>query len=155
MADLQPLKAEHLEAVQQLDERCFPGDPFAASWWYKAVAMEGACGWVLRREGQLLAYCLFSTVLDEAELLRIAVDPGQRGQGLGKSLLLQVQPKLVQRGLAHLFLEVRASNRVAQRLYQRCGWHPCGQRKNYYPLDTGHEDALLFSWQPESGSETE
>lgn len=155
MADLYSMQAEHLEAVRQLDGRCFTDDPFAASWWQKAVAMKGACGWILAQEGEPVAYCLFSTVLDEAELLRIAVDPDRQGQGLGGSLLRQVQSRLARQGLARLFLEVRASNRVAQRLYQRCGWHPCGRRKNYYPLGSGHEDALLFSWQPASGSDTE
>lgn len=153
MTELQPLDTEQLEAVQQLDACCFAGEPFAAGWWQKAAVLEGACGWVLFGQGQPVAYCLFSTVLDEAELLRIAVDPQQRGQGLASRLLRAAQETLVQRGTSHLFLEVRASNRVAQSLYQRCGWHSCGRRKNYYPLGDGHEDALLFSWQPASGSE--
>lgn len=154
MTELQALGKEQLVAVRELDAGCFVGEPFAASWWQKAAALEGACGWVLTRQGQPVAYCLFSMVLDEAELLRIAVAPHLRGQGLASGLLEEAQVRLAQHGMVRLFLEVRASNRVAQRLYQRCGWHPCGRRKNYYPLGSGHEDALLFSWQPASGSES-
>jgi ribosomal protein S18 acetylase RimI-like enzyme len=79
----------------------------------------------------------------EAELLRIAVDPGRRGEGLGRRLLEACQRDLVAEGMSHLFLEVRASNSAAIRLYETCGWKSCGRRPGYYP---DGEDALLFQW---------
>ena len=77
----------------------------------------------------------------EAELLRIAVDPAHRGQGLGQVLLEACQRQLAGEGLTHLFLEVRPSNAAAIRLYRACGWEPCGRRPGYYP---DGEDAVLY-----------
>lgn len=77
----------------------------------------------------------------EAELLRIAVSPEARGQGLGRALLEACQRDLAREGLAHLFLEVRPTNTPAIRLYESCGWKPCGHRPRYY---SDGEDAALY-----------
>jgi [ribosomal protein S18]-alanine N-acetyltransferase len=74
-------------------------------------------------------------------LLRIAVSPEARGQGLGRRLLEACQRDLAEEGLVHLYLEVRASNASAIRLYRSCGWTPCGMRAGYYP---DGEDAALY-----------
>ena len=79
--------------------------------------------------------------VEEAELLRIAVDPAHRGGGLGRRLLEACQDALAAGGMGELHLEVRASNRAAIGLYRACGWTPCGRRGGYYP---DGEDALLF-----------
>ena len=77
----------------------------------------------------------------EAELLRMAVDPAHRGQGLGRTLLEACQRELAVAGMGNLFLEVRAANAEAIQLYRSCGWERCGLRAGYYP---DGEDALLF-----------
>ena len=81
----------------------------------------------------------------EAELLRIAVDPAHRGGGLGRTLLEACQAELAAQGMTSLFLEVRATNAAAIRLYGACGWVRCGLRPGYYP---DGEDAALFRHTP-------
>ena len=134
-----------IEALINLDERCFPGEPFASSWWLKAAQQRGANAWVLQQGAELVGYALFSRVLDEAELLRIAVAPEARRQGLGALLLQHAEQALLAAGTVQLYLEVRASNTPAQALYQAQGWQLSGRRAGYYPAETGREDALLFS----------
>ena len=109
---------------------------FGAAW--KAPAAHEAL-WLVPR----LAFARWACIpaAGEAELLRIAVDPAHRGQGLGRRLLEACQEDLAAAGMAHLFLEVRASNAPAIRLYGDCGWRQCGRRPGYYP---DGEDALLF-----------
>lgn len=145
--DLQPrlLNEDDLKALAILDEACFPGEPFASSWWLKAAQQRGANAWVMSLQGQLVAYCLFSRVLDEAELLRIAVVPEQRQQGLAARLLQHAEQALLASGIVQMHLEVRESNTAAQALYQSQGWQPSGRRAGYYPLGADREDALLFS----------
>ena len=43
------------------------------------------------------------------------------------------------------FLEVRASNQSAYRLYERYGFNEVGRRRDYYPLAGGREDALVMA----------
>ncbi len=148
MAELHALRAKDLPAVQRLDAACFAGEPFAASWWQKAIEAQGARAWLAWCGDELLGYCLFSQVLDEAELLRIATAPAARRQGVGAALLNHAETALQATGTRQLFLEVRLSNRPAQQLYRRAGWQQSGRRKDYYPLADGREDALIFSHEP-------
>ncbi len=145
MVELRALSAEGLPAAQRLDAACFEGEPFAASWWQKAIVARGALAWLAWDGEEPLGYCLFSRVLDEAELLRIAIAPAARQRGLGAALLHHAETALKAAGVAQLFLEVRLSNRPAQLLYLSAGWQQVGRRKEYYPLADGREDALLFS----------
>ena len=84
-------------------------------------------------------------LLDEAELLNIFIAAGQQGRGLGFSLLKGLMQDLKQHSCGKLFLEVRASNHPARKLYTRCGFQEIGMRKNYYPCANGErEHAILM-----------
>jgi ribosomal protein S18 acetylase RimI-like enzyme len=126
-----PEEAPLPEWVAQLDRLAF-GAP-----WNRLAPHEAL--WVVPE----LAFARWARVpaAGEAELLRIAVAPEARGQGLGRVLLEACQRDLAAEGLVHLFLEVRPSNHSALRLYEACGWESCGRRHRYY---TDGEDALLF-----------
>ena len=47
-------------------------------------------------------------------------------------------------GAQFFFLEVRASNQAAIRLYEQQGFNEMGRRRNYYPAVNGREDAILM-----------
>jgi ribosomal-protein-alanine N-acetyltransferase len=79
--------------------------------------------------------------IGEAELLRLAVDPQARREGLGGSLLAHSEKCLRRMGVDTLFLEVRVSNRPAVNLYRGQGWTFQGIRKAYY---RDGEDAALY-----------
>jgi len=114
---------------------------------YRDSLKSGHTCWVLRAaEGQdIFACCVTSQLLDEVEVLDVAVASSCRRQGLGASLLQQVLAQLPQE-IARVLLEVRASNRPARSLYHKLGFSEDGRRKNYYPkADGSREDALLMS----------
>jgi len=62
----------------------------------------------------------------------IAVDPHARGQRLGRRLMEQIIDALIARGARRIFLEVRADNRAAVRLYEKLGFAECRRLPNYY-----------------------
>ncbi|MBA4502832.1 ribosomal protein S18-alanine N-acetyltransferase [Marinobacterium marinum] len=144
MTDICSLNTAALSSVQTLDESCFADEPFASAWWHKAVDERGAAAWLCWRGEQLAGYCLFSRVLDEAELLRVATAPAARRQGVGIALLQHAEQALRADGIERLLLEVRQSNRSAQALYQKLGWQTIARRKDYYPHPDGYEDALIY-----------
>ncbi|AUH50095.1 ribosomal-protein-alanine N-acetyltransferase [Chromobacterium sp. ATCC 53434] len=92
----------------------------------------------------LLGFALIMRVLDEAEVLNIVIAKEYQGRGNGLALLQAVLGDLRDDCCRRLFLEVRESNTPARRLYQRCGFHQCGLRKNYYPAAHGREHAILM-----------
>jgi len=95
-------------------------------------------------EGRRTAGFIVSRVIaDELHINNIAVRPAFQKMGIGAKLLNAALAEGVSHGSVSSFLEVRASNRAAQKLYQRCGFRVVGRRKDYYhePL----EDALIMS----------
>lgn len=91
----------------------------------------------------VIGYIIGISTCGESEVLRIAVSPEKRSCGIGGALLdgfLELR-----RGEKDfsVFLEVRASNEAAQKLYLSRSFTICGKRKGYYksPL----EDAVLMS----------
>jgi ribosomal-protein-alanine N-acetyltransferase len=97
-------------------------------------------------EPELLAYLVAMPGVDEMHLLNITVAPACRRQGHAKRLLEQLTAATRERGLGAIWLEVRASNASARRLYQSLGYVEQGVRRAYYPA--GHslrEDAVLMS----------
>ena len=82
---------------------------------------------------KLEAYVLFSRVLDEAELLRIATHPEARRKGHARILLAEGLGQLHQAGIREVFLEVEENNHPARQLYEAFGFEPSGRRPAYYP----------------------
>jgi ribosomal-protein-alanine N-acetyltransferase len=82
-------------------------------------------------------------VVDEAHVATLAVHPDFRGQGLSKKLLALGLRSAILRGAIDSTLEVRASNLVAQKLYEQFNYHIVGQRPRYYR--DNNEDALLMT----------
>jgi len=97
---------------------------------------------VARYGGRLVGYAGMWCILDEAHVTTIAVDPDFRGMGIGNRLLTALEERALRHGCRRMTLEVRASNHVAQRLYRRHGFRPCGLRPGYY-TDNG-EDAIVM-----------
>ncbi|WP_168927475.1 ribosomal protein S18-alanine N-acetyltransferase [Nitrincola alkalilacustris] len=138
------LTPDDLPAAIVLDAEAFD-DPFSESLWQSLLEGRG-CAWLLREDHDtpVLAFALFSCVLDEAELLRIAVSPDFQGRGCGRQLIQGALSFLQQRGCCRVMLEVRRSNLAAIRLYEHCGFVLEAVRKAYYVDSAGVEDALIY-----------
>ena len=85
----------------------------------------------------LIGFLALQDLAGELEITQLAVKKAYQGQGLANQLMgfLADRPE-------RLFLEVRVSNKVARALYEKHGFQPVGQRKNYYQNPV--EDAILM-----------
>ena len=92
--------------------------------------------------GEVFGYAVCWTIAGESHLLNIAVHPERRGRGIGGALLAECIRRSARAGASRIFLEVRAGNEGALRLYRRTGFVFRGIRKGYY-TDTG-EDAVVL-----------
>lgn len=98
---------------------------------------------VLDAAGEVRGFAVFRRVLDEAELLNIAVAPEHARRGGGRTLLHAVLARLAGQTRC-LHLEVRAGNVSAIGLYENLGFVRTGLRRGYYPTAGGREDAILM-----------
>ncbi len=91
-------------------------------------------------------FILCRTVVDEAEILTVAVRSEARRGGLGQRLVEAASGFARQSGAARLFLEVAEDNPAARALYARCGFVAEGRRRGYYARPGRPSvDALLLS----------
>nr|WP_289039525.1 ribosomal protein S18-alanine N-acetyltransferase [uncultured Allobacillus sp.] len=97
---------------------------------------------VMEKGDQIIGYVGTWTVVEAAQITNIAIHPDERGQGYSVRLFQRMLKYLRLKGATELTLEVRKSNHVAQRLYERFGMKPVGVRKNYYQDDG--EDAIVM-----------
>lgn len=99
---------------------------------------------VYEQANQVVGFCILQPVLDEANLLLMAIHPSQQGKGLGYELL-DYSIQLLKNNPIQIFLEVRESNLAAIRLYEKTGFHQIDLRKNYYPnIDGSKEHAVIM-----------
>jgi ribosomal-protein-alanine N-acetyltransferase len=80
-------------------------------------------------------------IADEAEILKLSVAESARQKGVGSQLLDFVLNYCREKGAKNCFLELRASNTAARKLYETRGFFRVGSRKNYYNEPV--EDAIL------------
>lgn len=91
-----------------------------------------------------VGFSLHRTVVDEAELLLLAVRRTAQGRGIGRSLLKEFVNMARAAGVRKVHLEVRENN-PAVGIYEAAGFHSCGRRAGYYSGGDGERyDALTF-----------
>ncbi|WP_417688593.1 ribosomal protein S18-alanine N-acetyltransferase [Roseibium sp.] len=93
---------------------------------------------------KVLGFIMIRTVAGEAEILTIAVDPKNRGEGLARQLLREALFRLYSERCEALFLEVDAANEPALKLYKSAGFRKVGERKGYYRAAEGDGTALVM-----------
>ena len=137
-----PMTAADLETVLKIEYAAFSHP------WTRGVFTDALSAyecWVMFEGSQQVGHGVINLILDEAHLLNITVKPQSQGRGLGLRLLEHLMARAWERGGKECFLELRASNGPAYRLYERYGFNEIGRRRGYYPSVDGREDALVMA----------
>ncbi|MDO4257904.1 MAG: ribosomal protein S18-alanine N-acetyltransferase [Actinomycetaceae bacterium] len=139
---MEPLSIDDLDAVAALETAIFPEDPWSRGMVSEELRSRARHYVGLRAGGgDLIAYAGVALGPD-AEIMTIGVLPDWRGRGLGTLLLRDLITAAREAGAERIFLEVRASNESAQRLYEREGFTRIGQIRGYFRHPT--EDAVTM-----------
>jgi len=92
-----------------------------------------------------VGFALSRLLIDEAELLLLAVEPHARGHGVGRALIERTVVIAAEKGAHRLLLEVRDGNQAFD-LYTDAGFGEIGRRRDYYRgLDGTSRDALTLA----------
>ncbi len=105
----------------------------------------GVAAYLAFREGVAAGFVLTRAILDEAEILTLAVQPEARRRGLARQLIETAMTAAASRGARRLWLEVAEDNLPALALYRRAGFRETGRRRAYYVGVAGVRDALVMA----------
>lgn len=139
---IRPIRPEDAAALTEILQDA----PETVSWRPEDVTNTAATasGVLLVAESgrEIAGFVMARQVLDESEILNIAVKRSHRRCGVGSALLLAALEDAEGHGGTRVFLEVRESNAAAIALYRKHNFRQTGRRRGYYR--NPDEDALLF-----------
>ncbi|HLV44537.1 MAG TPA: GNAT family N-acetyltransferase, partial [Aggregatilineales bacterium] len=129
-----PLVLREVRSAGELAEIAWlDAQAFGPLWQYDrdtlaAARREAATFTRLERDGQLLGYELSTRHVGSAHLARLAVLPGEQGQGLGGLLVGHMLRFFEARGIHLITVNTQEDNIRSQRLYKRLGFEFTGHR---------------------------
>lgn len=136
-----PMNESHVAQIAALEKRCF-SDPWSENSVASELTNELSLWLVAEEAGTVAGYVGSQTVLDETDMMNIAVAPECRRRGIAAALIEELVAQLKRRGSRILRLEVREGNAPAISLYEGLGFIRLGLRKNYYR--NPKENALIL-----------
>ena len=153
-----PMTLSELEDVFSIEKLSY-SSPWPISQFEKELQNPISCKFTARliQGGKeiVAAYIIFWVVADEAHILNISTHPDFRRMGIAKNLLVFALDYMEDRSVREVFLEVRRSNIIAQKLYRGFGFKEIDVRKGYY--GDNNEDAIVMALdmkdQTEKGNE--
>ena len=139
---IRPMTIEDCEQVAKIEAVSF-SMPWSLRSFTETVERENFRYFVAEEAGEILGYCGFLFVLDEAEIPNVCVKESARCRGSGRQMMTVLIEEAKKLGIAVLYLEVRESNAPARTLYRNLGFEENGIRKNFYEQPVEH--AVLMS----------
>ena len=98
-----------------------------------------------RANDEVVGYCLYQVLFEQAEILRIGTHPNYQRQGIASKIFAKLSEVLKTQAVEALLLEVRADNTPAIALYEQQGFTMIYRRKGYYQLGLQSAiDALIM-----------
>lgn len=132
-----------LDAVMEIESRAYDFP------WTQGIFRDclrvGYCCWCYEIDGLIQGYGVMSVAAGESHILNISVRPESQRQGIGSKLMKHFVQLARRHDADTVMLEVRPSNKLAIKLYEKLGFNEIGVRRNYYPAHQGREDALLLA----------
>ncbi len=137
-----PMHLNDLDSVMEVERASF-SSPWSRQAFVRELTDNMYAHYLVARVGgKLFGYAGMWLVMGEAHVTNIAIHPDFRGHGHGERLLRRLMEEAVNGHANRMTLEVRRTNLVAQRLYDKLGFTAQGLRKRYY-TDT-NEDAIIM-----------
>ena len=135
------MKVEDLPEIVAIETASFE-TPWSETLFYNEICKAIAVSRVARINGRVAGYLCANMIIDEGHILNLAVHPDHRRFGVASRLLKHMIDDMRARDCRSIFLEVRASNENALKMYERFGFTLLGTRKAYYVSPV--EDAVVM-----------
>ena len=133
---------EDLDQVVDIEQNLF-SVPWTKEGFLTYLMKKDTMFFVVEEKERILGYCSMMPVLDEGDLLNVAVRSDRQKEGIGQFLVDSMLRMAEMQGIRLVHLEVRQGNGTARRLYQRLGFKEDGLRRDYY--ENPVENAVLMT----------
>ena len=141
MITFERLTEANYKAVAQLDKKCLPNEFWSEQLFFQEIYDKNKFYIVAKDVDNIIAFGGYAQILDEGNILNIAVDENYRRQGIANKILNILLENGFNNGITAFTLEVRESNTVARLLYEKAGFKFVGKRKSFY---NDKEDACIY-----------
>ena len=134
--------AAEIDGILVVEQASFT-NPWTRDMYLSELGNEGVSFiYAAREQERVVGFCSFWRIFDELHINNLAVAPEARRAGVASALLEHILREGAKLGATRATLEVRRSNEIARRLYERFGFSTAGVRRAYYTHPT--EDALVL-----------
>jgi [ribosomal protein S18]-alanine N-acetyltransferase len=125
---------DDLPVVIELEHLLFTDDAWSEDVYRGELSDPGGTRhYVIAEDDERIAgWAGLAAVDGQGDVLTIGVRTELQGRGIGATLLTALLDEATARGCGEVFLDVRADNDRARRLYERFGFQAIGVRKRYY-----------------------
>ncbi len=140
MDDLEIFQADlkDLDEILKI-EQCSFTDPWSRQGFEDALKYEYSSLLAARVNGRMAGYCCLYHIMDEGEIVNVAVAETFRGKGIGERMMQALLALGRSKGVDRFILDVRVGNAPAIKLYKKMGFFPLALEKNFYenPVEDG------------------
>ena len=141
MLKIRLMEERDLQSVSRMEKDIF-SDPWSIDAFADSIKNDSAIFIVAEMNDTVVGFCGVYIMSPEAEIAYIAVSTAYRKQGIAQKMLIWQIEHLKEKRVESLFLDVRKTNTVAYRLYNKFGFENIAIRKDYY--NTPKEDAIIM-----------
>jgi len=138
---IRAMRESDLPSVVAIERLSF-STPWSETSFFNEIYKRHSTAKVFVAGERVIGYMCANQIADEGHILNLAVHPDFRGRGIANTLVKNILEELKENACRFLYLEVRASNNVARKLYEGFGFSIVGTRKEYYTEPK--EDAVIM-----------
>ena len=128
---------EQAQLIYQILSDVYDKSPWTIEQVVADLALDTTEYFYVYDQEEVVGFLALQNLVGELEVTNIAVLKACQGRGYASQLMKHLEERS-----EPIFLEVRASNQVAQALYRKFGFESLGIRKNYY--HEPQEDAVIM-----------
>ena len=129
---------EQAQLIYQILSDVYDKSPWTIEQVVADLALDTTEYFYIYDQEEVVGFLALQNLVGELEVTNIAILKAYQGRGYASQLMKHLEERS-----EPIFLEVRASNQVAQALYRKFGFESLGIRKNYY--HEPQEDAVESS----------
>ena len=133
-------ESKYFSSLYEIEKEAF-SDFWSEKGMKDELSLKQANYYVAEDDGKIIGFAGFWLIIDEAEIMKVAVRKSERGKGVGNALLIAIIDDAAMMGAKTILLEVREGNTPARKLYEKHGFISYAIREKYYE---GKENAVLY-----------